>query len=72
MSLIQQSRRLGVGLTAGLRQRSEELRVRRRLRAQEAAQRAPLKMSLPLVLFFLPALMIVFLAPALLSFIGGG
>lgn len=72
VSLIQQSRRLGVGLTAGLRQRSEELRVRRRLRAQESAQQAPLKMSLPLVLFFLPALMIVFLAPAILSFIGGG
>ncbi len=72
VSLIQQSRRLGVGLASGLRQRAQEMRVRRRQRAQEAAQRAPLKMTLPLVLFFLPALLIVFLAPALLSFLVGG
>jgi tight adherence protein C len=67
IGLIQQSRRLGVGLTDALRTRAEEMRGRRRLKAQEAAQRAPLKMMIPLVLFFLPALMIVFLSPAILS-----
>lgn len=67
VGLIQQSRRLGVGLTDALRTRSGEMRTRRRLKAQEAAQRAPLKMMIPLVLFFLPALMIVFLSPAVLS-----
>ncbi len=71
VSLMQQARRLGVGLSGALRQRAEEMRTRRRLRASEAAQRAPLKMTIPLVLFFLPALMIVFLGPAILSFIGG-
>lgn len=70
VSLIQQSRRLGVGLSAALRERADEMRVRRRLKASEAAQRAPLKMTIPLVLFFLPALMIVFLGPAILSFLG--
>lgn len=72
VSLIQQSRKLGVGLSAALRERSQEMRVRRRLLAQGSAQQAPLKMTIPLVVFFLPALMIVFLAPAILSFIGGG
>lgn len=71
VSLMQQARRLGVGLSGALRQRADEMRTRRRLRASEAAQRAPLKMTIPLVLFFLPALMIVFLGPAILSFIGG-
>jgi tight adherence protein C len=70
LTLVQQSRRLGVGLSTGLRTRAQEMRSRRRLRAQEAAQRAPLKMTIPLVLFFLPALMIVFLGPAILSFAG--
>lgn len=72
LSLIQQSRRLGVSLSAGLRTQVAEMRSRRRLRVQEAAQRAPLKMMIPLVLFFLPALMLVFLAPAILSFVTGG
>lgn len=71
VSLIQQSRRLGVGLSAALRERAEEMRVRRRLKASEAAQRAPLKMTIPLVLFFLPALMLVFLGPAILTFMSG-
>lgn len=72
LSFVQQSRRLGVGLVEGMRTRAIEMRVRRRLHAQEAAQQAPLKMMIPLVIFFLPALMLVFLAPAILSFISGG
>jgi len=72
LSLIQQSRRLGVSLSAGLRTQVTEMRSRRRLRVQASAQRAPLKMMIPLVLFFLPALMLVFLAPAILSFVAGG
>ena len=72
IALIQQSRRLGVSLSAGLRTQVVEMRSRRRLRVQGSAQQAPLKMMIPLVLFFLPAMMIVFLAPALLSFVAGG
>ena len=70
LTLVQQSRRLGVGLSSGLRTRASEMRSRRRLKAQETAQQAPLKMTIPLVIFFLPALMIVFLGPAILSFMG--
>lgn len=71
VSLMQQSRRLGVGLSAALRERAGELRVMRRLKASEEAQRAPLKMMIPLVLFFLPALLLVFIGPAALSLLGG-
>ncbi len=71
LALVQQSRRLGVGLAAGLRVRAQELRTNRRLRAQEAAQRAPLKILFPLVLFFLPALLLVFLSPAILTLVSG-
>lgn len=70
VSLMQQSRRLGVGLSGALRERAGELRTTRRLRASEEAQRAPLKMMIPLVLFFLPALLVVFIGPAVLSFLG--
>lgn len=70
VALMQQSRRLGVGLSAALRERAGELRTTRRLRASEEAQRAPLKMMIPLVLFFLPALLLVFIGPAALSFLG--
>ncbi len=71
VSLMQQSRRLGVGLSGALRERAGELRTTRRIRASEEAQRAPLKMMIPLVLFFLPALLVVFIGPAALSFLGG-
>lgn len=70
VSLMQQSRRLGVGLSGALRERAGELRTTRRIRASEEAQRAPLKMMIPLVLFFLPALLLVFIGPAALSFLG--
>lgn len=70
VALMQQSRRLGVGLSGALRARAGELRTTRRIRASEEAQRAPLKMMIPLVLFFLPALLVVFIGPAALSFLG--
>jgi tight adherence protein C len=70
VSLMQQSRRLGVGMSGAMRERASELRTTRRIRASEEAQRAPLKMMIPLVLFFLPALLVVFIGPAALSFLG--
>ncbi|MBI2325620.1 MAG: type II secretion system F family protein [Chloroflexi bacterium] len=70
VSLMQQSRRLGTGLSGALRERAGELRTTRRLRASEEAQQAPLKMMIPLVLFFLPALLVVFIGPAALSLLG--
>ncbi len=63
MSLIQADQ-LGVSIAKVLRIQAEEMRIRRRQRAEEEAHRAPVKMSIVLVLFLLPALFLIILGPA--------
>lgn len=67
---IIQSDQLGVGIANTLRIQSEEIRRRRRQRAEEAGQKAPLKMLFPMVGCIFPTLFIVLLGPALLQVIG--
>jgi tight adherence protein C len=43
------------------------MRVKRRQRAQEKAQAAPVKMMIPMVLLIFPSLWIVLLGPALIG-----
>ena len=68
VSAINQSDRLGTPLTKVLKVQSELLRSRRRRRAQEASRRLPILIIFPLVFCFLPALLIIYLAPPLLMF----
>ena len=63
---VRQSDRLGTSLARTLRVQSDLLRARRKRRAQEAGRRLPVLIVFPLVFFFLPALLIVYLAPPLL------
>jgi tight adherence protein C len=63
---VRQSERLGTSLARTLRIQSDLLRTRRKRRAQEAGRRLPVLIVFPLVFFFLPALLIVYLAPPLL------
>jgi Flp pilus assembly protein TadB len=63
---VRQADRLGTSLARALRVQSELSRNRRRRRAQEAGRRLPVLIVFPLVFFFLPALLIVYLAPPLL------
>lgn len=66
-----QADQLGIGITQVLRAQSDELRVKRRQRAEEKAHQAPIKMLFPLIFLMFPALFIVILGPAvpeLLSF----
>lgn len=66
VAAVQQSDRLGTSLARTLRVQTALLRARRRRRAQEASRRLPILIVFPLVFFFLPALLIIYLAPPLL------
>jgi tight adherence protein C len=64
VTAIVQAEQMGLGIASVLRNQSDELRLRRRQRAEETAEKAPIKMLFPLVMFILPALMIVIIGPA--------
>jgi tight adherence protein C len=65
-----QAEQLGVGIAQVLRVQSEQLRTRRRQRAEKAAHEAPIKMIFPLVLFIFPAFLVVILGPAVIRIAG--
>jgi tight adherence protein C len=61
----------GTSIAGVLRAQSRQLRIRRRQRAEEAAQQAGPKMVFPLVFFVLPSLFIVVLGPVAIDVWGG-
>lgn len=63
-TLIIQSDKLGTSIADSLRVYSDEMRVRRRQRAEELAQKASIKMLFPLVLFVFPLLFLIIIGPA--------
>ncbi len=66
VAAVRQTDRLGTSLARILRVQTVLLRSRRRRRAEEASRRLPILIVFPLVFFFLPALLIVYLAPPIL------
>ncbi len=64
VSAIKQAESLGVSIGRVLTVQSEELRTKRRQRAQETANQAPVKMMFPLVFLIFPAIFAVLLGPA--------
>jgi tight adherence protein C len=58
-----QADQLGVPITQVLRVQSDAMRVRRRQRAEEQAQKAPIKMLIPIAFLIFPALFIIILGP---------
>jgi tight adherence protein C len=66
---IIQADQLGVSMGRILRVQADQMRVKRRQRAQEKAHQAPVKMMLPMVFLIFPSLWIVLLGPALIILI---
>jgi tight adherence protein C len=61
------SDQLGSPLSGILRAQASDLRHRRQMYAEERAQKAPVKMLLPMAIFILPVLFVLILAPAFLG-----
>jgi len=66
VAMLAQTERFGTSVAKSLRVHSDDLRVRRRQRAEEMSAKTTVKMVPPLVLFIFPALMVVILGPAIL------
>lgn len=64
VNAIIQAEQMGTSIGQVLRVQSEQMRLRRRQRAEEIANQAPVKMIFPLVLCILPTLFIVIMGPA--------
>jgi tight adherence protein C len=61
-----QADQLGVSMGRILRVQSEQMRIKRRQRAQEKAQQAPVKIMIPMVFLIFPSIWIVLLGPAII------
>lgn len=64
VAAVIQSEILGVSLAKVLRIQSDQMRIKRRQRAQEEAGQAPIKMIIPLGLLIFPSIFIILLTPA--------
>ena len=67
INAVMQAESMGTSIATVLRIQAEQMRMRRRQRAEQQAQAAPIKMMFPLVFCIFPTLFIVILGPAALS-----
>ena len=66
VAAVIQSEQLGVSMAKVLRIQSDQMRVKRRQRAEEEAHKAPVKMLIPMALLIFPSLMVTLMTPAAL------
>lgn len=66
---IIQADQLGIGLSKLLKVQAKQMRVKARQKAQEQANKAPVKMLIPMVMFIFPCIFAVLLGPAAFTII---
>ncbi len=70
VNMLAQADRFGTPIIRALSRLSDEIRLKRRQRAEEKAAKTKIKILFPLVLFIFPCIFIVLLAPAVLNILG--
>jgi tight adherence protein C len=71
VSMLTQTDRFGTPIIRALSRFSEDIRLKRRQHAEEAAAKTKIKIIFPLAICIFPCVFIVLLAPAILSIVGG-
>ncbi len=72
VSSLIQTEEMGISLGVTLRVQAEAVRVGRKQRAEQAAQKAPIKIIIVLVLLVFPSMFAVILGPAVIGFVERG
>ncbi len=67
ISALVQADKLGIPLGRVLREQAKEMRLKRRQRAEEQAMKVPVKILFPMMVFILPVLFVIVLAPSLME-----
>jgi tight adherence protein C len=70
VAAVIQSEMLGVSMAKVLRIQSDQMRLKRRQRAEEAAHQAPIKMLIPMAFLIFPSIMIILMVPAIFQIMG--
>lgn len=68
VSMLIQADRFGTSVSESLQVHSDALRTQRRLRAEEAAAKLPVKLLIPLIFCVFPSLLTVLLGPVVVTF----
>jgi tight adherence protein C len=71
VSMLTQADRFGTPIVRALSRFGDEIRLKRRQRAEEMAAKAKIKILFPLVFFIFPCIFIVLLAPAFMNIAKG-
>jgi tight adherence protein C len=67
VSALVQAGELGITIADALREQAKEMRLRRKTRAEEKAQKVPVKILFPLVFCLFPPLFVVIIGPGVIS-----
>jgi tight adherence protein C len=69
VAVVNQAEKFGTSIARTLRNQADAMRVKRRQKAEERAQKTAVKLLVPLILFIFPAMMIVLGAPAMIKLV---